>query len=402
MKNQKKNVSATILFTLILVLSVVNMVHAVEVTATISLKTGAIAYDSGKGEIFVTTFVPFVTELGQHTYTSNSVSAISDSTNAVVANVTVGENPSSIAYDSGKREIFVANQGPGTVSVISDINNTVVATINLKGNPNYGGPTDIVYDSGKGEIFVNDYFSGVISIISDSTNSVVATLSLGNTPAPSGLIYDSHKGEIFVTYDDVTYNESSNSSNFVSVISDDTNSVVATVPVGNIPYPLGLAYDSGKGEIFVANLHFNSVSIISDSTNAVVATVPVGNGPTGLAYDSGKGEIFVDNGNDNTTSVISDSTNAVVATVPVGNEPMLLAYDSGKGEIFVDNSDPNTISVLSDSSSTSVSPSPTVPEFSSAGLILMVVAVVAVTLCAVALAVRKSTRTHSDSRQETK
>ena len=48
------------------------------------------------------------------------------------------------------------------------------------------------------------------------------------------------------------------------------------------------------------------------------------------------------------------------------------------------------------------SPSPTVPEFSSAGLILVVTAVVAVTLCAVALAVRKLNRTNSYSKQTTK
>ena len=64
-----------------------------------------------------------------------------------------------------------------------------------------------------------------------------------------------------------------------------------------------------------------SVSVISDSTNAVVATVTVGINPESVAYDSGKGEIFVANDGSNTVSVISDSTNAVVATVTVGNRP---------------------------------------------------------------------------------
>lgn len=78
------------------------------------------------------------------------------------------------------------------------------------------------------------------------------------------------------------------------------------------------------------------------------------------------------------------------------------AYDSDKGEIFVPNSEHGTVSVISDSSVTSASPSPTVPELSGVGLILVAVAMIVVTMCAVAWAVRKSTRTNSDSKQKTK
>ena len=49
------------------------------------------------------------------------------------------------------------------------------------------------------------------------------------------------------------------------------NNVVATVTVG---YGIdGIAYDSGKDEIFVANTASDSVSVISDSNNTVVGTV---------------------------------------------------------------------------------------------------------------------------------
>jgi YVTN family beta-propeller protein len=47
--------------------------------------------------------------------------------------------------------------------------------------------------------------------------------------------------------------------------------------------PLSLVYDSGKDEIFVANYNSNSVSIISDHTNLVIATINVGGNPIGLA-----------------------------------------------------------------------------------------------------------------------
>src|SRR5256712_3205154 len=172
------------------------------------------------------------------------------------------------------------------------------------------------------------------------------TLIPGNFLAENGLLavavaYDSGKGEVFVA---------NSQSNTLSVISDTTNTVVATIPVGSTPY--GVAYDGGKGEVFVTNLASNSVSVISDGTNTVVATIPVGSDPIGVAYDAGKGEVFVANYFSDYVSVISDATNTVVATIPVGSYPLGVAYDAGKGEVFVANARWGNVSVSSVSANT--------------------------------------------------
>lgn len=70
------------------------------------------------------------------------------------------------------------------------------------------------------------------------------------------------------------------------VYSAQAASVTATISVGTAP--TGVAYDSAKNEIFVANSGYNTVSIFSDVNNALVKTVTVGTSPTGLAYDSKK------------------------------------------------------------------------------------------------------------------
>ena len=183
--------------------------------------------------------------------------------------------------------------------------------------------------------FVTNYGDNTVSVISDATNAVVATIPVGN--GPYGVAYDSGKGEVFVV-DDLDNN--------VSVISDATNTVVATVPVGSNPD--GAAYDSNKGEVFVANSFDNTVSVIDDTTNAVVATPSVGSAPDGVAYDSGTREVIVTNNFDNTVSVIWDATNAVVATVPVGSGPVIgVAYDPVTGYVYVSNSNQGTVSILS-------------------------------------------------------
>ena len=79
--------------------------------------------------------------------------------------------------------------------------------------------------------------------------------------------------------------------------------------------PFGIAYDFGKGEIFVANTGSNTVSVISDTTNSVINTVNVGSQPFSVTYDSGKGKIYVTNSGSGTVSIISDTTNSVINTV---------------------------------------------------------------------------------------
>jgi YVTN family beta-propeller protein len=65
----------------------------------------------------------------------------------VIANIPVGTNPNKVVYDSGKGELFVCNSGYNTVSVISDSTNAVDGTITVGISP--AGPA---YNSGKGEV----------------------------------------------------------------------------------------------------------------------------------------------------------------------------------------------------------------------------------------------------------
>ncbi len=92
-----------------------------------------------------------------------------------------GSWPQGVVYDPAKNEIFVTNEYFNVVSVISDTTNTVIANITVGTKPAFP-----CYDSAKGEIFVPDAGSGTgngtISVISDATNAVVANITLGPVP----------------------------------------------------------------------------------------------------------------------------------------------------------------------------------------------------------------------------
>jgi YVTN family beta-propeller protein len=244
----------------------------------------------------------------------------------------------------------------------------------------------VAYDSGKGEIFVANAGSGAVSVISDSAITPVPTTVPASTQTPVPTPMTTSTPTTIPTPAPTTA-----PTPFTQVSS---SAVVANVPVGNLPF--GLAYDSGKGEVFVTNVNDDTVSVISDNSNTVVATVPVGEDPQGIAYDSGAKEIFVANlaSNQATSgivSVISDSNNTVVATVPVGDAPEGITYDSGKSEIFVSNSFYNmgtsyasdTVKVIPVSTANpTLSPTPTltpaVPELSWLAIVPLLLSVFSV------------------------
>ncbi|TLY03649.1 MAG: hypothetical protein E6K87_04585, partial [Thaumarchaeota archaeon] len=85
--------------------------------------------------------------------------------------------------------------------------------------------------------------------------------------------------------------------------------VISTILVGTNPYGITYGTAYGNGNVYVVLLSSNTVSVISDTTNSIIATVPVGASPYGVAY--GNGNIYVSNYNDNTVSVISTTTNSV-------------------------------------------------------------------------------------------
>jgi YVTN family beta-propeller protein len=62
--------------------------------------------------------------------------------------------------------------------------------------------------------------------------------------------------------------------------------------------------------------------VIDAATNTVSATIPVGDTPFGVAVTPDGSKVYVANLNRNTVSVIDTATNTVIATIPVGIEPV--------------------------------------------------------------------------------
>lgn len=168
--------------------------------------------------------------------------------------------------------------------------------------------------------------------------------AIQNGLGPTGIAYDSGRQEMFVT---------DSGSNLTSVINDISNTVVATIAVGSSPE--SATYDPVVDDVYVTNADSNNVSVISDLTNTVIATVRVGADPVASAYDPMRGEIYV--ANETGLSVISETTNKVVDSIPLpcACSASSITYDGRQGELFVTMvgatyNGSNTIEVVNDTS----------------------------------------------------
>ena len=79
------------------------------------------------------------------------------------------------------------------------------------------------------------------------------------------------------------------------------------------------------GKAYVTNANAGTVSVIDTATNTVSATVAVGNQPFGVAITPDGTKAYVANQNAGTVSVIDTATNTVSATVAVGSVPVGIA-----------------------------------------------------------------------------
>jgi DNA-binding beta-propeller fold protein YncE len=194
---------------------------------------------------------------------------------------------------------------------------------------------------------VADSETNYVYVISDSSNKVVASVLMGSTCVnPFGLAYDPKLGAILV---------SEIGGDSIVEISDRTNNVTGTIPVLGGP-PMFIAYDQGQNEVFATDLNFN-VSVVSLATNSSVTWMSTIRSmePFGLTYDPSTGEIFIVDNNRSGLSAVSDESygwsfipiNCHGTAAPSFELPVDVAYDPLNGNLYAACEDGGSLSVVS-------------------------------------------------------
>lgn len=321
------------------------------VVATINIggyPTG-IVYDPWNSDIYVGS-------VGCGSVSSN-VSIVSGT--SLVKNITVGCNAYVLTYDSWNRAVYVLNDNSDTVSAISSSSNTVIATVHVGTNP-----YSAAVDSATGNLYVANVGSGNVSVVDAATNTVASAIAVGSSPF--GVTYDRLNGYLYVANSGTnsvsvlnppppTYGVSftewglpSGTQWFLNItggpsLGSNTAVIALNEPNGTYSYTVATAnkeYSVSGGSVTVAGSPvFDSLTFsLSNAVGSLIQTWNVGANPEGLAYDNPNGHIYVTNWGSSNVSVFNTTTSQFIATVPVGAEPASALYDPSNGLVYISDS----------------------------------------------------------------
>jgi YVTN family beta-propeller protein len=230
----------------------------------------------------------------------NAVAAIDVGSNRLVADVPVGNGPTSVAVGEGS--VWVTNAHDRSISRVDPRTGTVVQRIDVGGDP--GGIA-----VGAGAVWVANSLDATVSRVDPLTNRVVQEIPVGVTPTAVAVV----AGAVWVT---------SAEERSVRKIDVVRGRVVDRIPTD----ALGRGIAVAGGSIWVTDGSSRSVVRIDARRGSDLGRVSVGNGPAGIAF--GDGSVWVANSLDGTVSRIDPERDVVTATIPVGTGPDSVAVGS--------------------------------------------------------------------------
>ncbi len=193
--------------------------------------------------------------------------------------------------------------------------------------------------------YISNSEFGTVSVIDLTSNTVVATVRVGDEPF--GVAVRPGGSRVYVT---------NGLDDSVSVIDATTNTVIATVSVGF--GPKGIAVHPDGSRVYVVHSLDQDVIAIDTTSNSIVATVNGGERAFGVAVHPDGSRVYVTNDGDDLVTVIDTATFTVVATVPVGGSPQGVAVHPDGSRIYVANRNSESISVIDATTNTVIATVP--------------------------------------------
>lgn len=202
-------------------------------------------------------------------YGDNNVSIIDMNNYKVINTIETGTGPNGLSITRDDTLAFVANMGEDSFSIISLVN---FSNLNKKVIGKAPVSTAIAPDG-----------IALLTTLKDEDSLAIYSMSKGTIDkitvgkGPTNLYIQADGRYAFVA------NEGSEESpsNSVSKINLLTNTVEATIEVGKGAYGIAISHDNKY--VYVTNRYDDTVSVIDNENNKVIETIPVDKNPKGIA-----------------------------------------------------------------------------------------------------------------------
>ncbi len=244
---------------------------------------------------------------------TNTISVINTASNAIVATIPVGANPSSSALTPDGKYLYVTNSGEYTVSVIDAVHNVPYATISL---PATGSsfPQDVaITPDGKYAYVVicGDNTTNNATVINTATNTVVAVINFPSNSYPFNVAITPNGEYAYAMGNDGN----------LYVVSTQTNSIVKTV-TGIFNNPFGIVFSPDGNYAYVSNESSPATITVINTASYAVSSINLtgpgaGDSLGGLAVTPNGFYIYTVDVLNSYVFVVDTRNGQTVATIPV-------------------------------------------------------------------------------------
>jgi YVTN family beta-propeller protein len=290
--------------------------------------------------------------------------------------IPVGQNPTAVAVNPVRSEVYVVNagtpSGQGSVAVINAENNSVATTI-----PVHKLPVAIALDPDGNLAYIVNSGSNSISVLDLKVHREVAQIGVGEDPAAARVAPD---GKTLVVA-----NRGGNSVSIIDTITRKIRTVVEGCPGASDVVILPdssktFAACSGGHQVMAIQLaHEARTDGRPATTDRIESLLDVGRAPVQLALKPDGGEVFVSNSLSNSISEIYADRDDVAGAYLMGADPVRGLVSADNSFLYVANlhSEEVTVYSIEDGKRVGlgihVGDGPSALAFSSAGHLLFVV-----------------------------
>jgi DNA-binding beta-propeller fold protein YncE len=300
-----------------------------------------------------------------------SVAVLNATTGTMITmiNLTSGDAPIALAYDSNNSMIYVANDDSSTCSpstnstcsipVIDTSNNTVVANIATPDET-----SDVAVNPSTNVVLAPSNDDDATFVVNAATNQFAGILqNHSQIPDNSEVVAVDSSNNLAFVANSYYHNQpvadlgflASPSAGGCMFKSTNESSDCVTKSLGILGGKIdGIAVNPTTGFVYVSNYNLDMVNVFSESTGKDIANITV-QSPAGIAVDPVNDMVFVASNTTNSAGndslfVITGTTNTVLGVVTVGFGPANVALDTAANAVLVSNTSDGTISVIEESS----------------------------------------------------
>ncbi len=207
-------------------------------------------------------------------FDSNNVSVVDLNQSKVIAEITVGKGPTSLAVTPDLNYVYVSNFLAGTVSVISTAQNAAVMTIPVPSSSAQSTPFGLAITTDGSKIFVANPSDGTIRVISTDSNKVTSTITGA---------YDWALRYVAMSPDGQFAYAAGAGSGVIYMIKVDDHSVVARIP--DLAGARHTAVTPDGSRLYIASESQHCIYVVDTATRARVDKIQFPHGSWTITVD---------------------------------------------------------------------------------------------------------------------